>query len=294
VDAPHPGGTDTFIYGVSALAADDAWAVGWTGLLYTKTFILHWDGTRWRIVPSPNPSNGFNQLHAVAAIAPDDVWAVGSASADTEQALILHWNGRSWRVVRGAVLGEGTHRLNGVSGTASDDVWIAGHRTNGHDAVTQSLTEHWDGAKWEAVQAVHHQPNPNVLTGVTAVAPEFALATGYRKWGSRTLALVWDGADWSIATSEQVTNTTNVLNDISADVAGNAWTVGYYYIPGDGQAQTLIEQWDGASWHIVPSPNEGAGSSLEGVVTLSAEEAWAVGAGGNSFALIERYCAAGS
>jgi len=44
---------------------------------------------------------------------------------------------------------------------------------------------------------------------------------------------------------------------------------------------TDIEHWDGTTWSIVPSPNAEMGASatnlLNGVATLSASDAWAVG-----------------
>lgn len=48
--APHPGVQSLF--GVKAVAANDAWAVGTDG---TRQVILHWDGTSWSPVPTPNP-----------------------------------------------------------------------------------------------------------------------------------------------------------------------------------------------------------------------------------------------
>jgi hypothetical protein len=68
---------DTF-RGVSARAVDDVWAVGTRAT--TSTLTEHWDGTSWRVEPSPNASSApyaVNFLTAVVAIARDDAWAVG-------------------------------------------------------------------------------------------------------------------------------------------------------------------------------------------------------------------------
>src|SRR6266567_2111631 len=82
-------------------------------------------------------------------------------------------------------------------------------------------------------------------------------------------------------------DTINTLYGVSADGAGDAWTVGYYYIPGDSQAQTLIEQWDGSAWHMVASPNDGTVSYLYGAATVSSAQAWAVGQNASNTALVE-------
>lgn len=44
---------------VSGITSNDVWAVGHGddfSTLRSRTLIEHWDGTRWRIVPSPNPA----------------------------------------------------------------------------------------------------------------------------------------------------------------------------------------------------------------------------------------------
>ncbi len=292
VDVPHSR-LDSYFTAVSGSASDDVWAVGYTFSTFSRTLVEHWDGVEWTILPTPNPSPSANRLWGVTAIARDDAWAAGTTTStqnDAEVAMILHWDGSRWRVSDGASLGGGTSELSGVSGTGPDDVWVAGRRTNGHDGLTQSLTEHWDGSTWQAVQALHHQNKPNVLTGVAAISPSSALATGYRHDGLRPLGLRWDGTAWSIANADRVDDTINNLYGVSADAAGDAWTVGYYYIPGDSQAQTLIEQWDGSAWHMVASPNDGTVSYLYGAATVSSAQAWAVGQNASNTALVEEYC----
>jgi hypothetical protein len=75
--------------GVSAVAADDVWAV-------SRIATAHWDGTRWRIVASPRGRlNPIAALSAVAAIAPRDAWAVGNVLYETVAA---HWNGVRWGI----------------------------------------------------------------------------------------------------------------------------------------------------------------------------------------------------
>ena len=72
-----PTFADTF-QGVSARASNDVWAVGTTSR--TLTLTEHWDGSSWKVEPSPNAStasNAYNNLDAVVAIASTDVWAVG-------------------------------------------------------------------------------------------------------------------------------------------------------------------------------------------------------------------------
>jgi hypothetical protein len=98
--------------GVKALAPNNVWAVGY----YTKdvnstrpalTLIEHYDGTSWKIVPSPNvgPNSVYqsNQLYGITAVSANDVWAFGSYFAQSgsgeQGTLVEHWDGTSWKIV---------------------------------------------------------------------------------------------------------------------------------------------------------------------------------------------------
>lgn len=57
IDLPTGGATWSYLNAMDAVAANDIWLVGLTSFSYpaSKTLVEHWDGTRWRIIPSPNP-----------------------------------------------------------------------------------------------------------------------------------------------------------------------------------------------------------------------------------------------
>ena len=84
------------LYGVAAISAGNAWAVGYTPSLTGSTLILHWTGTAWEHVPSPNPTPDHGEnLTGVAAASARNAWVVGYAGGGG-QVLIAHWNGVSW------------------------------------------------------------------------------------------------------------------------------------------------------------------------------------------------------
>jgi hypothetical protein len=65
VPSPSPvGALSSFFNGISAASKDDAWAVGITedssGIVHP--LIEHWNGSTWRIVPSPSPGPQSNFL----------------------------------------------------------------------------------------------------------------------------------------------------------------------------------------------------------------------------------------
>lgn len=107
VASPDPGGIArvsdfTNLSGVSALSAQDAWAVGddtdsSSGAVHTV--VLHWNGRRWSRFSSPNPSTTRTYLFAVTAPSPQAAWAVGSyydGATKSDYTLILRWDGSSW------------------------------------------------------------------------------------------------------------------------------------------------------------------------------------------------------
>jgi hypothetical protein len=57
----NPSSTQNYLYGVSAVSASDAWAVGYyvdNGTNTDHTLILHWNGTAWSRVKAPQPGHG--------------------------------------------------------------------------------------------------------------------------------------------------------------------------------------------------------------------------------------------
>jgi hypothetical protein len=171
VPTPNPASGrhryDAILQAMSVRSDSDAWAVGYwlTGphMLVSRTLIEHWDGRRWRIVPSPSvrASNGvlYDILFAVAADGSNDAWAVGSYESHAggyggggEHALVLHWNGKRWSRASLPPSRERTF-LHGVV-TQAGGAWAVGDRglpPNHH----RTLIEHWDGSSWTAAPSPH-------------------------------------------------------------------------------------------------------------------------------------------
>jgi hypothetical protein len=125
VPSPNIGGAgaQNWLTAVTALAADDAWAVGYrfvNGI--GRTLTMHWDGATWSIVPSPNAGTIQDFLYGVSAAGPKDVWAVGNFyDGAAQQTLIEHWNGSEWKLVPSPNGSSEGSFLKGVS--------ALGHRT---------------------------------------------------------------------------------------------------------------------------------------------------------------------
>src|SRR5262245_27799753 len=137
--------------GVASVSRTDAWAVGWrfdTDIEGGATLTEHWDGSNWRIVPSPNP-DWSQRLIDVAAVSSNDVWAVGEAGYG---GLTEHWNGADWSIV--PIAAPSTHylswvRLESVAAIGPNDVWAVGAYELAF--AVRPLIEHWDGTTWSVV-----------------------------------------------------------------------------------------------------------------------------------------------
>ena len=176
----------TLMQSVSALATNDVYAVGWSGFENdnSRTFVEHWNGKKWSVVPSPSVGAGANQLNSVVALAPNDVWgsgfsvAVAPPASAPQQTLIEHWDGTSWKVVASPNTGHGqfqSNRLFGIIANTATDLWAFGSAFK-PDGSGQQLTLllHWNGTKW----TIAPSPNPkasnfldDLLFGGVVTAP---------------------------------------------------------------------------------------------------------------------------
>ncbi len=121
----------------SAIASDDVWAVGGgTGFAHSIcSYVIHWNGSSWSLVPSPEPGIT-RRLYDVAAIAPDDVWAVGEFFDSLGyHSYAIHWDGSSWTTETLVTGGRDLHVF------APDDIYAVG-----------GGVMHWDGTEWTFVE----------------------------------------------------------------------------------------------------------------------------------------------
>jgi hypothetical protein len=283
VTSPNLTNGYNLLNGVGVVASNDVWAVGQAanGATYS-TLIEHWNGSAWSIFPSPNTPGLSNILEAITVISANDIWAVGYSSDSNFNTftLTLHWDGNTWAIIPSPILDHDI--LFGVDAVASNDIWAVGRSRPGGYADDRTLTIHWDGRNWSIV------PSPsgigdNDLFGVAAIATNDVWAVG-NEGSLSTLSEHWDGTSWTIVgTPNFNSNATNqVLVGVVALSSNNIWTAGQYIVPLLGSAQsTLTENWDGANWNFIPSPNRrNSNNRLHGITVTPGGTLWAVGTTG--------------
>jgi hypothetical protein len=222
------------LWSVAAASANDVWAVGQSE---NRTLIEHWDGNRWSVVPSPSGSYDF--LEGVTVVSANDAWAVGYTFDASE---IFHWDGAQWSLSSSGTIGNYAG-YRGISALATNDIWAIGFSEG-------TLTEHWDGSRWNRLPSPNPSPIGNSLYSVVAIGSDDVWMVG-QGYGSpnRTLALHWDGTAWSQRKTPNIGRgaLANALYAVAGIASNDIWAVGI------GQ-QALIIHWNGARWSIVPNP----------------------------------------
>jgi hypothetical protein len=121
---------------------------------------------------------------------------------------------------------------------------------------TEPLAERWDGNSWQVIPT----PESVGLRDVSCPWPTFCFAAGGSSSGS--LIEVWNGVRWSDASTPEIPGGVTSAISCSGIVACTA--VGRVTTPIVGNPgttdSTLALRWEGAGWHVQPTPN-GAGSS---------------------------------
>lgn len=276
VPSPQPANTNTMLYDVAASSERDVWAVGSfsdphppSGYYVDKTLIEHWNGTIWKVVPSPNSSDSLwsNTLRAVAVNTATDAMAVGNARnpfpdkyAGQDTVLILHWDGQQWANISPPALG-GT-LLSIAYVPHSHEAWAVG---------TIGSLLHWDGTTW------HTMPGPSASNGETSSNIRcIRVLNAHSMWIQGSRLARWNGTSWRTLLTPPssdgygITSFT-VLNDQSV------WTVGSRRDVKTGDMKSATAFWNGHTWRAIASSNPERVNRLAAVVSLTTSDIWAVG-----------------
>ena len=155
-----------------------------------------------------------------------------------------------------------------------------------HYALTSRLPR---ACIWRTVPSADAHPLwYDRFNSVAGVSPREAWAvgdsyTGRENGGRPSFIERWDGRRWRVASAPIPPGA--ILQSVSASRVGDVWAVGQV-----GGGRELIEHWDGVRWLAVAAPRYGG--ILNGVVALTARDAWAVGVrslGGGGKTLIEHW-----
>lgn len=263
-----PNFTDKDIFGISALAADNAFVVGAAGTVY------HFDGTAW----NQQSSSTTKDLLDVFALDASNVWAVGKGGT------IIYFNGTTWVTQTSG----STKDLVGVYFVDATNGWAVGAsgtilRFNGTDWITETsgttdglnsvyfldgsngwavgkagVILHFDGSSWTSQES-----------GVTRELLSVVFSGPNNGWVSGKLGtlLYFDGTAWSTYVHDL---TTKDITAIRFADETTAWAC--------GKTGTMLF-YNGAEWTKAAS---GTNEDLNDVQVLGTAAGWAVGKGGKT------------
>ena len=239
----------SWLTGVSADTATDAWAVGQSETRYGQeqnAIAEHWDGNAWALVPVPA---GITALRSVAAVSPTDAWAtaegllVNGQRKKTYVSDVLHWDGTSWSVALEEVHTDTTgYGLADVVATAGNDVWAVGVLAHFHGGgkPAQTLVLHWDGSTWSTVKTPQQPQSGFRAASSDGQGGLWAVGTESKNSQSNVLIEHWDGTRWRV--SDVTAKPGSSLVGVTAGAADDAWAVGS---SGDNP---LALHWNGTAW----------------------------------------------
>jgi hypothetical protein len=270
---------------VNASAANDAWAVGYSRVQrYTfYPLAVRWNGTSWSISPSITSAlPGDTILNGVADVSPTDAYAFGNNSPLASGEL-AHWNGTAWSQVTYPLPSNNGFdtTLNAVSADSPNDVWVIGSyliQVGPTNLRWETFSDHWNGSTWKVVPMPKTPGTDNLFTyqinSMDAISPTNVWAVGgsgdnaspYGGTPSNTLVEHYNGSAWSVVTSPN-TGKNDDLTGVTESSPAGMWAVGVATPSGATYPQTLTMFWNGTSWSIVPSPDQGSPSVLTGVAT---------------------------
>ena len=199
VKSPDPGGSGNpnVLQSAAVVSSNDIWAVGnYETNGHYQALAEHWNGTNWSAITTP--SLGYrvnNYLNGVAAISTGDVWAAGYyQSSSGYKTLIEQWNGTKWSVVKSPNAVSDNY-LNALVAISANNIWaVGGSGTVYYPVFTaHTLTEQWNGTRWNIVPSSNPGTGANTLYAAAAVDASHVWAVGTfgstgGSWYSHTLS----------------------------------------------------------------------------------------------------------
>jgi hypothetical protein len=199
----------------------------------------------------------------VSASSRSGAWAVGSGIA-------WHWDGQAWRSVPAP---PGVD-LQSVTSLGPDEAWAVGSGT---------LTEHWNGTKWVAVPVAARLSGQSLLSSVSAAGRRNLWALGTVSTGRKPppyalkespLLLRWDGTAW-LRQALPWASGRMAGEKVVATGPSSAWVVAEA-LPSRAPGSSVLQFWNGTTWHAVPAPF-GPKDPILGFTATAWDDAWAVG-----------------
>ena len=255
---------------------------------------MTWNGSTWSVstagitTPSGATAAGLSSVSCVLVTVCETLGTYYGQPGNVTTVSAYQWNGTSWSTETAATPpGIGSPAVTEASGMdCESSSWcVAVGNTNANSNDSSPFSETWNGSAW-TLQAT---PAPTTGTGsflssVSCVGQTFCQAVGENIEGSSTdvqnLIETWNGSGWSI--DANVPNAApDALTGIDCFSTTSCTSVGSTNPgPGSTTSSSLVINWNGRGWSIVPNtPDGGTSGSISAVSCVTDWACVAVGSG---------------
>jgi len=279
---PNPSpAQDNVLFGVACPTSSACTAVGQANGAGTPEAIAEsWNGTTWRLQPTPNPvGSAETQLNGVSCASSASCIAVGytGPTMGVTSSVAERWDGTTWRLQ--PIPSTAGSNLNAVACSSPSACIAVGVAFDSSGNPVGTVTERWNGTSW-SIQPTPTSSSPgSFLNAVSCTSPSACTAVGQNSAG-HVMAERWDGTSWSIQpTPAPSAGQISFLTGVSCTSAVACTAVGG--VPdstGNSSLGTVAEQWNGTTWSIQASPtSQSPGYFLSAVSCTAASACTAVG-----------------
>lgn len=195
--------------------ADEDWCLA-TGALGGYTLAQHWDGVRWRLIPSPTPIVGVEAV-------PGRLGGFSDVSCPE----------------RGFCMAIGAQYYN----------HSAPAPPNPPPPPTVSYGASWDGVRWRMRPPLSPTDSSYLLRSVSCASPRFCLAVGDSE--GRAVAQVWRGERWALLPIPRNLAGGVSLNGVSCGAVNVCTAVGSSF---SSSSRTSILRWSDRKWSTLRVP----------------------------------------
>jgi hypothetical protein len=172
--------------------------------------------------------------------------------------LAERWTGAQWLLEPTPTPGDLFEGLSGVSCRGASFCMAVGSYHTAAD-TEQALAEQWNGHRWQLLHPVSPGTQMNYLASVSCPTRTECVAVGSSDNQSghwHTLAELWNGISWSALPTLDVLRN-NGFSAISCPSARTCMAVGSSRASDSLYTATLAEEWDGATWKVLATPDPG-------------------------------------
>lgn len=213
----------------------------------------------------------------VACVSDTDCWSVGTQYPDgNARTLAEHWNGTAWTAKATPNIGDANdastdNRFNALTCVATNDCWAGGNATDGNNADSATVS-HYDGTHWSSVTSLDDQSS--AVSSLSCVATNDCWVVGHE--ASASAAWHYNGTAWSTVDVSIDGATNGALSGIDCVATDNCYAVGFVQID-NGDANGIVQHWDGSSWSLVKNAGDDGAIALASISCASSTYCVAVG-----------------